>query len=123
MPEKTRLPAAAILPFPTKRRRAYSSGRLDRETPPANVRLLHRLVGDLPLPPPTPLPPTGYGLLALLEALRTERRGGKRAAEPDVLGELTRMLRRWETDAEVLRQVGLAINLICANRSGRWHAD
>jgi hypothetical protein len=40
-----------------------------------------------------------------------------------VLGELTRMLRRSENDAEVRRQVGLAINLICANRSGRWHAD
>ena len=114
---------ATILPFPTRRRRAYRSGRLYRQDPPANVRLLRRLVGDRPLPPRTPLPPTGYVLLALLEALRKEPRNGKRTGEPDVFGELTRMLHRWKDDAEVRRQVGLAVNLICADTSGRWHAD
>lgn len=116
-------PVAIVLRFPTRRRRAYPSAWLDRRNPPANVRLLHRLVGDIPLPPPTPLPPSGYVLLALIEALARRPPARNWSDDCGVLAELKGMLRRWAGDAEVRRQVRLAIDMICAGETGRWHAD
>jgi hypothetical protein len=55
--------------------------------------------------------------------LRSRPREWERTGGPDVFGELTRMLHRWDADLEVRAQVGLAINLICARKTGRWHVD
>ena len=111
-----------VLRFPTSRRRPYKTARLDLRNLPVNVQVLRDSVGKRVLPPANPLPPTGYAILAIIAALRTDPKKWERTGGPDVFGQLTRMLGQWEGDPEIRAQVRLAIELVCA-RNGRWHLN
>lgn len=115
---------ARVYQYPTRRRRPIRQpkGAMARENWPANVQSIR--------PPPRPkvvIPPSGFVVLALVQA-NAKKRVRKGGAPPlpaslvDVQAELSAMMGRFREAGDIEAAAGVynAMDLLWAGRTGRW---